>query len=393
MEEIKRKSNKWLIVLLVVLIILLLSAISYICYDKGLLNFNNKATPKEQSKQEKSKEDSLNYEDSKIIDTGNYKDGEEYDSLIIKVNGEWYEVANNSIHYEIFGEYNKKLYYADDDAFKYIDLSTKDFPSVTWIKYEEKCYSDDNNLVGYAYADKGTIKDDTIYFIKNSFGWNNENDSYLYSLKLNATSYSDIEKEFKQEGIIDFEIRENLIYYYNWEDEIPSTKTLRAYNLDTKETKTLLKNIEGIELYEKKAIYSQSVGNGDNSNYKWYLYNLTTGNKTFITEISGDSISGMFQLYNNAVYYVDNDTIMKYQNGKQEKIYKLDNIRHGGQGGGVEVINDNLFDYSSLATDEYGYILNGKKATKNEVDQYLEKYNVHMKDGQQKVFYKKGRAY
>ncbi len=37
--------------------------------------------------------------------------------------------------------------------------------------------------------------------------------------------------------------------------------------------------------------------------------------------------------------------------------------------------------------------LNGEKATKYEVDQYFEKYSVHMKNGQQKTFYKNGEAY
>lgn len=388
-----KKKNKGLIIMIIILIILLLGTIGYICYDKGLINLDDKFAQKEHGNQEKikSKGDVLKYEDSKVIDTGNYKNGEKYDSLIIKVNGEWYEVANDSIHYEIFGEYNNRLYYADDNAFKYIDLSTKDFNSVEWIKYEEKCYSDDNDYVGLAYADKGVLKNDTIYFIKDSFGWDNERDSYLYSLKVDATNYSDIKQEFKQKSIIDLIIKDNMIYYYFCEDVTPAKQTLRSYNVDTKETMTLVKNIENIDLYEAegKALYSQKVSNRDEAPEKWYLYDLSSENKTFITKISKGIISGMFQLYNNKIYYVDNDVIMKYENGKKEKIYKLDNIRHGGQGGGVEVINDNLFDYSSLATDEYGYILNGKKATKGEVEQYLEKYNVHMKNGQQKTFYKK----
>ena len=77
---------------------------------------------------------------------------------------------------------------------------------------------------------------------------------------------------------------------------------------------------------------------------------------------------------------------MKYENGKNTKIYQLDGIRQGGAEGTMKVINDNLFDYSSIGTDDYGYIYNGKKAKKSEVEQYFEQYKVKMKDGQEKTF-------
>lgn len=380
------KKNKGLVVTIIILVVLVLGLGGYICYQKGIINFNGESTQKKQD----TKEEVLKYEDSKEIFTGN---GDENNLLAIKVNGQWYEAANNSTHYEVFGEYNNRLYYSDDDAFRYIDLSTKDFNSVEWIKYEEKCYSDENNFVGLAYADKGALKDDTIYFTMNSFGWNKERDSYLYTLNVNATSYSDIKKEFKQSGIIDLVINGNLMYYHHWDDGGAATTFFKSYNLDTKEKKTLLKNIESnISFYDKerKILYGQKVSNKENANEKWYLYDLVSDKSTFIAEINyneGRSTSGMFQLYNDKVYYVDNDVIMKYENGKKEEIYKLNNIRRGGQDGQVVVINDNLFDYSSLTTDKYGYILNGKKATKDEVQKYLDKYSVHMKDGELKTFY------
>ncbi len=394
MEMENKKKSKGLIVTIVILLILLLVSVGYICYSKGIIDLNGKTDQKDKHEKVVSKKEDLKYEGNLIVDAGNVKNkaGEKYYSLIIKVNGKWYEVANNSQSYNVFGEYDKKLYYADDFGFKYIDLSSKDFNVTEWIKYEEKCYDDDNGFVGLAYADKGILKDDTIYFIKSSFGWDNNRDSYLYTLNVNATSYSDIKKEFKQKSIVDFIIADNYIYYYYWEGSDIARKSLKSYNFDTKETKKLLNNIDNIDLYkdDKKVIYSQAVSNKDDAPDKWYLYDLESNDKTFIAKVNSssdsDCVSGMFQLFNNKVYYVDRNVIMRYENGKKEKIYKLDNINYGGQGGYVEVINDNLFDYSSLSNDKYGYILNGKKVTKDEVQQYLKKYNVYMMNGKDKVF-------
>ena len=329
--------------------------------------------------------------DSKKVHIGEYSETNKYDSLIIKLNGKWYEVANDSLHYAVFGEYENKLYYADDEAFKYIDLSTKEFNSTTWIKYEEKCYDDENRFVDYAYADFGSLKDGTIYFVKDSYGWDKERDSYLYTLKTTATSYSDIQKEFNQAGIIDFVIKDNMIYYYHWEDEIPATQTLKSYDIASKKTTTLYKKVSGI-----------SIANQDNIIFcispdvaeKWYLYNLNTKKEELIATLNNNEeemkLSGMFQMYNESVYYLESNTIKKYKDGQTTTVYKLgdEDLRYGGQGGGIEVVNDDLFDYSSLARDGYGYVYKGKKAKKAEVEEYLEKYNIKRKNGETATIYK-----
>lgn len=380
------KKNTGLVVAIIILVVLLLGLGGYFCYEKGLLDkFLNKesSVTDTTSKTRKNKYDSI-----KII--SNENDDKTY--IIGSKDGKWEEIVTSTIGTTYFGEYNNKVYYADDEAFKYIDLNGKSLTPVTWLKYEETYQEQMNTITAKPW--QGFIKDGIIYFLihdkRLSFS--------IRYLSTTATKYSDITK-IAEANNFDYNIDNNAIYYstYDYKSDGIITKTkIMKLDMKTKEKSEIYSfnnNTYIVNAHNGKVLLTN---NASKNKSELYLYDLETKERSFLTEVTGSYMKGAYDklvVDSNTVYYLDDSNIMKYENGNKTKVYEYSTEKSKDYftDNCVLLNKDSLVCYSNGDIDDK-YIINKKEVTESQLKE-MYSYKVTMKDNSQKTIYDDNYSY
>ncbi len=385
------KKNKGLVVAIIILVVISLGLGGYICYEKGLFNkFLNKETPTTDTT-DKTKEDK--YTDFKIMIEESSENEKYY--IVGQKNEKWEEIVQTDYTATYFGEYNNKIYYADKEAFKYIDLNDKSLTPVTWIKYEESAPFQETERVFQPLF--GFVKDGTIYFEMSDKSLGGGCNGTIRYVNVDATKYSDIVK-IKKSRICSFDYNpdKNAIYYLEYEGEdyenlkerrvikfdITTKKKEKIYSFD--KNTVLVSGQKGKTLLAKKTKTKNEYG--------LYLYDLETKKEDYLTNVTetddydyatsgGNSerliVDGEF------IYYTDNNNVMKYENGKKTKVHKFEQkITDYLSGGFATLHNKDLLLYNS--DKETWITVDGKEITDKEAKE-MYSCKVTMKDGNTKA--------
>lgn len=372
-------NNKGLKLLSVFLGILIVFSIIYVCYDNGVFN---KFINKKEIREDRAKDIKTKYEDVKLVSDEYEKDGELVfnNHLIMKTGDTWKELDDNVI--TLIGIANDKVYYTSSLAFKYIDLNSDDLIPVNWIKFEEKEYAS-GYFAGYLMPSEAIIKNNTIYYTVTS------GPEKIRALSLDATKYSDIKKLATESDSFTFLLDDdNNLFYQEFVMDSASGRFVK-YNLDTNEKKVILESaVTDCGFYKDKALVVTEKEVNDDYEYKLYLYDLQTLEKTYITD-KVEQTESEATIYNDSIYYLYDNTIIKYDDGKREKVYeyvpKNDDDEYAVRG--FDIYKNDLFKYSLGSSDNDFFVKDGKRLTLEEAKNYMEKYEVTMKNGEKKTFY------
>lgn len=398
------KKNKGLVVAIIILVVISLGLGGYICYEKGLFNkFLNKETPTTDTT-DTTKEDK--YTNFKVVRNYYWNDkedklGEDKFYIIGYKNGEWEEIVSEDHEgtgIVFFGEYNNKIYYANNEVFKYIDLNDKSLTPVTWIKCEGT-YDTAGQPGNLVHPETGFVKDGIIYF-RMQIG---SHEHSLRYLSVDATKFSDIKKVANIGYSFDYNLDNNAIYYMDYK-EIGTPKDVVKFDMKTKEKSkihtfdkntTLLSGHNGITLIAKST--------KNKNKYNLYLYNLETSKETYLDEVNytpEDDDSIWYNYYGtnrlivdkNTIYYLDNNNVMKYENGNKSKVYEYNTDKNKNYFEGDYLIfnenDNNILYHRNDENDEDEYItFDGKKITESEFKETYQKYEIILKDKSKKTIY------
>lgn len=372
--ETRIKKNSFLKAIIVFFIIIILGLVGYICYDKGAFDnlFVKNLKPSESEKIANKLESVKVVSDEYVGE--DHLESESY--LIAKINGEWKELDNDVLVY--FGAKNNKLYYANSEEFKYIDLNNENYEPTTWIKYEEKDYAS-GIFIGYVTPDNGVLKEDTIYYYQNN------GPAKIKTLKLDATKYSDIKEVGTELDDFSFYLSDDNKLFYTEFIMGESTGKFVSYDLNKKEKKVIIdKNVYSSEFYKDKALIVTQTESDGEFLYKLYLYDLKTLEKKYVadTEYYGGVVG-------DTVYYLDGDNTMKYENGQKSLVYKYDAPKGIDEYAvrGIIAYNENLLKYGLGSSSNDFFVSNGKVVSSKEAQTLVDRYDVKMKDGKTKTFY------
>lgn len=385
------KKNKGLVFAIIILVVISLGLGGYICYEKGLFNkFLNKETQTTDTT-DKTKEDK--YTDFKIMVEESSENEKYY--IVGQKNEKWEEIVQTDDTVTYFGEYNNKIYYADKDAFKYIDLNDKSLTPVTWIKYEESAPFQETERVFQPLF--GFVKDGTIYFEMSDKSLGGGCNGTIRYVNVDATKYSDIVK-IKKSNICSFDYNpdKNAIYYLEQEgDKNYNIKEERIIKFDITTKKkekiyTFDKNTVLVSGQKGKALLAKKTKT--KNEYGLYLYDLETKKEDYLTNVTetddynyaingGDS--KLLIVDGEVAYYTDNNNVMKYENGKKTKVYKFEQkITDYLSGGFATLHNKDLLLYNS--DKETWTTVDGKEITDKEAKE-MYSCKVTMKDGNTKA--------
>lgn len=387
-----KKKNTGLVVTIIILVVILLGLGGYICYEKGLFNkFLNKEIPTTDTT-DKTKEDK--YTDFKIMIEKNDENEKYY--IVGQKNEKWEEIVQTDYTATYFGEYNNKIYYADKEAFKYIDLNDKSLTPVTWIKYEESAPFQETERVFQPLF--GFVKDGTIYFEMSDKSLGGGCNGTIRYVNVDATKYSDIVK-IKKSNICSFDYNpdKNAIYYLEYEGEdyenlkerrvikfdITTKKKEKIYTFDKKTS--LIAGQKGKTLLAKKTKTKNEYG--------LYLYDLETKKEDYLTNVidtenydyilpSNDGYSKL-KVDGEIIYYLDSYNVMKYENGKKTKVYEYDHKITDYLSGVDNLWNNKNFTIYN-ANKEKLITVDGKEITDKEAKE-MYSCKVTMKDGNTKT--------
>lgn len=212
------------------------------------------------------------------------------------------------------GEYDGKLYYADNDSLNYIDMTDPEHPVTTWLAFEKT-----DDYVGEIYKTMTFMRmvDDTIYFTYN-WAYPGEDDYGLHGMRVTDEHPKAfmISPEIGMGGTSDWAVdADNKIIYFN-ESLDYNQKELYKYDIETGEKELILTGMTSVKFKDHYLVckYSEGV----------CLYDTETGEAVYLSEV-GEPYNGLTyglaDIANGDVYFKAGNDIVKYDNGNKTVVY------------------------------------------------------------------------
>lgn len=271
------------------------------------------------------------------------------------------------------------MYCYNSSGLCYIDFDKDDKKVEDWIKYREYKLSESYET-GTLSFQKAYLIDNTIYYKYNLDIAEDTKVSGILSIDVDSSSFDEAKQiisRVKDTGW-DIDIDKKIIYYLNDNSE------LKKYNIETKEDETIISDIRNFEIKNEKVLYlkiNNEYRETDNSivqaaTYELRLYDMNNKDDKLIFEsslynVTNGMLNGFAQLYNEDIYYKNDNNILKYNNGKNEIVY----TQEEGTLKAFKYREDGLLKIF-IDYDTPKYIYNGKTSS------YVPSmYSVTMKDG------------
>jgi len=328
-------------------------------------------------------------------------------------NNNWNELIEKKQDVILCGEYNDKLYFADAESLSYIDLNKTPYSEIKWLTYKDyQAY--DNGEMGRTIS-KATMIEDTIYFEYGTFSGGSEPTDGILTIKVTDTSIDDAVQFIAKAycGKWEIDAKNKILYYIEYNDLVHS---LYKYDLNTGKQEVIINGISvpnsqnptkriikqsviDFEVYSDKIlclVTNQSTEPDTNGYYpateSLHLYDITTEEDKIINTSNKGSHSGglwsFAEYHNDDVYYKSGDNIIKYNNGKNDIIYRYSANDGGesihGESGfyGFYFIDNNIIELVLQSADNK-YFVNGKVVTE---PTGISTITVKMKNGSIKDF-------
>lgn len=405
-KEIKKRSKAKVIIPIVLLLIIVLGIGGYFVYNNF---FAKKDVKEDKVVVEKFKEvENTNklYQDSNVLsdDNNNY--------LVVKKDNSWYEadhnVSSDDIGFQTLGAYKDKLYYADKNGLKYVDLNDS---SLTPVKFAMKSDVNYDNFSYYYFENnKLYIEVEGDPSANTAVGQKKHYAILIYDLTSNySEKRGDILTVVEEEYPVDFYVVSGKIYYLEGSTD---EYKVRAYDPKEDKTSTIAEKICYLDVYKDHLLINRMDPNSEQEKCNdYYFLNVNNKKEIYIGNVEKALVlgnilysekegsiykysekSGKLELvskgYMNPVgdylYYITNNKIYKYVDGKSTTLHVGDDnykIR------GFSVYNDTGKDIIIVYTRAETYaVVDGVKKSAQEVEKTLFMYNVNMKNGTKKVF-------
>lgn len=308
----------------IILIVAIIAFVGYLIFFKPSWFYNIKA-----KKYNENKVDALTTEYKKVYsdfdivsDSGKYY-------IIGNKNGQWEEITNINLEATIIGEINGKLYYYNEDGIYTVDLTSSNNDVKEFLKYKIYLVPDTNET--------GTLRPEKMYLVGNEIFFKYKLDivstqpsAGILAINKDTKAFDDATQIIQDVKAEEWYINaENKIIYY-----LNSTNEIHKYLIETKEDSVVISNVKSFQYAEGKILYlnvDNSYREPDNAvvqavSYELCLYDLTTGETTSIANspvynlVSG-SIRGYAEYFNGDVYYKNDNSIIRYNNGENMTWY------------------------------------------------------------------------
>lgn len=293
----------------------------------------------------------INIEGSKYFITGKSSGNEQ---KIVEVNPDTI----------LLGTYGNRLYFYDNITISFVSFENTDYKKEEWLRFRHYKSANTSEL-GILNIDKAYLKDDIIYYkyavnIKNS-----SSTSGILSLGLNDDSFEQSKQLIPTVSGNNWTmIKDNNCIYY-----VTDGKILNRYSIDQQRSEVVISDAASVTVCEDKALFlklSSSYKESDNAmvhaaTYHLYTYDLNTQESTLIFEssvanVKNSSLDGFAQLYKGDVYYKDNNSIVKYNNGEKQVIYSDESSNNYLDG--FNIINDSTIQLN-MQGGVKKYLVNG----------------------------------
>jgi len=265
--------------------------------------------------------------------------------------GIWRELIESDTPLRVAGEYDNKLYYTTSEGIVYLDLSDPSSTPTKWIKFLQiEASGADNDL----YASKIAMIGDTLYFsYAGNYGGSAPTDGLL-CLPVTASSIDEATQICPYVIWDQWEVDEEngLLYYIDSGDFTQLGGTFFQYGPSTRSSAALDNGIRTF-VFEGNKILLDKEGQ---------IYLLDTSDGSF-TLISNElySLSGWIgdsaAVRDGEVYYLEENRIMKWNQGSPEIFFEYDgNDLYGFlfmNGDAIEIIRQNAADIYYLDGNVY----------------------------------------
>ena len=264
----------------------------------------------------------------------------------------------------LLGTYGNRLYFYDNIAISFVSFENNDYKREEWLRFRQY-KSANTSETGILNLDKAYLKDDRIYFKYTANIKNSSSTSGILSLGLNDDSFEKSKQLIPTVSGNNWTmIKDKACIYY-----VTDGKILNRYNIDQQKSDVVMSDATSVSLCDDKALYlklSSSYKESDNAmvhaaTYHLYRYDLNTQESTLIFEssvanIKNSSLDGFAQLYKGDVYYKDNNSIVKYNNGENQVVYSDESSNNYLDG--FNIINDSTIQLN-MQGGVKKYLVNG----------------------------------
>ena len=425
-KTIKVSLGTTVCIFIIILLIVVLGVVYYLGFVKDNAKEQNiQSNITEQNSSIINTENNNEIENNKIIAYKEFavakSDGETTQYIIAKdQNNNWNEIFEEDQGIIICGQYNNKLYFTDEEGFKYIDLTNPKFIATKWIDYEKVQIYDNGELENRGVV-KAVMVDDIIYFEYNGSGGGTEPTDGIQTIRITDTSLDNAKQFISNVDFTQWEIDCNnkQLYYIEWrtfslngETHNDLAHSLFKYDLSTGKQDVIIEGISQsisqdsykriiqqsvnhFKLYNDKIlclVYNQSTepdGTGHYPvTYSLHLYDINSKEDKIVhvnPSQSGSNSGGLWsyaEYHNNDVYYKSGDSIVKYNNGKNDVIYTYSPNDGGEYFYGFYFIDNNIIDLV-LQNAKDKYLIDGKVVSN---PTGISTIIVNMIDGSTKTF-------
>ncbi|MBO4460459.1 MAG: hypothetical protein J5778_07375 [Clostridiales bacterium] len=236
--------------------------------------------------------------------------------IIIKSeNGEWIELAKGTVYY--LTKAGNKVYYADKYTLKCVDITDPELKENTLFKFY-KWHNDEYDCEEILNISHAVVVGNTMYFGYSSFAAGTEDTDGVLKIDLDAGSLDEAEQLIP---VADFgwKISEKAIFYCDG-SERSSYQTLYRYDLATGDKTQVMKGVRSFDIQDGKILILSDDG--------LKLMDLKSGDIQTVTENDGWTRSGNLwgyaELHNGDVYYLAGNNVVKYDNGNNTPVLKID---------------------------------------------------------------------
>ena len=290
--------------------------------------------------------------------------------IIIKgENGEWIELAEGMVEY--LTKAGNKVYYADKYTLKCVDITDPDLKENTLFKFY-KWHNDEYDCEEILNISHAVVVGNTMYFGYSSFAAGTEDTDGVLKIDLDAGSLDEAEQLIP---VADFgwkiSEKEKAIFYCDG-SERSLYQTLYRYDLATGNKTQVMKGVRSFDIQDDKMlilteneIKFMDMKSGDIQTVSQYDGWTTSGNHY-----------GFAEIHNGDLYYLAGNDLIKYDNGKNTPVLKIDSPEFLYFD---FIYNDIIKITNEKSADEY--YVNGEKITDLKD---ITAITVKMKDGKSK---------
>lgn len=232
-------------------------------------------------------------------------------------NGEWIELAKGTVDY--LTKAGNKVYYADKYTLKCVDITDPDLKENTLFKFY-KWHNDEYDCEEILNISDAVVVGNTMYFGYSSFAAGTEDTDGVLKIDLDAGSLDEAEQLIP---VADFgwkiSEKEKAIFYCDGSEK-SSYQTLYRYDLATGDKTQVMKGVRSFDIQDGKILILSDDG--------LKLMDLKSGDIQTVTENDGwtnsGNLYGFAEIHNGDVYYLVGNNVVKYDNGKNTPVLKID---------------------------------------------------------------------